>query len=104
MRSNINSGVSGNARDYASEITVLSQAGLTGEAQNLISNPQLQASSTPTQLASIRNGYVISEADRLRERCNYAAAYDEADPRYAKRSAKYRSDVRPWRGCTRAAK
>ncbi len=57
-------------RDYADQIAVLNQAGLTGEAQNLISNPQLQASSTPTQLASIRNGYVINEADRLREQGN----------------------------------
>ncbi|KDH39558.1 hypothetical protein AE09_03902 [Klebsiella pneumoniae BWH 46] len=30
-----------------------------------------------TQLASIRNGYVINEADRLREQGNYAAAYDK---------------------------
>ena len=67
VRNNISSGVSGNAGDYADQIAVLNQAGLTGEAQNLIRNPQLQASSTPTQLASIRNGYVINEADRLRE-------------------------------------
>ncbi len=77
VRNNISSGVSGNAGDYADQIAVLNQAGLTGEAQNLISNPQLQASSTPTQLASIRNGYVINEADRLREQGNYAAAYDK---------------------------
>ncbi|RAN86220.1 hypothetical protein B5P41_30560, partial [Bacillus sp. SRB_28] len=49
----------------------------TREAQNLLTNPQLQASSTPTQLASIRNGYVINEADHLREQGNYAAAYDK---------------------------
>ncbi len=77
VRNNISGGVSGNAGDYADQIAVLNQAGLTGEAQNLISNPQLQASSTPTQLASIRNGYVINEADRLREQGNYAAAYDK---------------------------
>lgn len=77
VRNNISSGVSGNAGDYADQIAVLNQAGLTGEAQNLISNPQLQASSAPTQLASIRNGYVINEADRLREQDNYAAAYDK---------------------------
>ncbi|HCJ7959490.1 TPA: BCSC C-terminal domain-containing protein [Klebsiella pneumoniae] len=29
------------------------------------------------KLASIRNGYVINEADRLREQGNYAAAYDK---------------------------
>jgi hypothetical protein len=58
-------------------VAVLNQAGLTNEAQTLLANPQLQASSTPTQLASIRNGYVINEADRLREQGNYAAAYDK---------------------------
>ncbi len=42
VRNNISSGVSGNAGDYADQIAVLNQAGLTGEAQNLISNPQLQ--------------------------------------------------------------
>lgn len=57
----------GNAGDYADQVTVLNQAGLTNEAQRLLTNPQLQASSTPTQLASIRNGYVINEADHLRE-------------------------------------
>jgi tetratricopeptide (TPR) repeat protein len=76
VRNNISGGVSGNAGDYADQVAVLNQAGLTGEAQTC-SNPQLQASSTPTQLASIRNGYVINEADRLREQGNYAAAYDK---------------------------
>jgi thioredoxin-like negative regulator of GroEL len=77
VRNNISGGISGNAGDYADQVTVLNQAGLTREAQNLLSNPQLQASSTPTQLASIRNGYVINEADHLREQGNYAAAYDK---------------------------
>ncbi|VDR23984.1 Cellulose synthase operon protein C precursor [Raoultella terrigena] len=77
VRNNISGGISGNAGDYADQVTVLNQAGLTREAQNLLTNPQLQASSTPTQLASIRNGYVINEADHLREQGNYAAAYDK---------------------------
>lgn len=77
VRSNINRGISGNAGDYADQITVLNQAGLTNEAQQLLTNPQLQANSTPTQLASISNGYVINEADHLREQGNYAAAYDK---------------------------
>ncbi|EPK7576466.1 cellulose synthase subunit BcsC-related outer membrane protein [Klebsiella michiganensis] len=77
VRNNINGGISGNAGDYADQVTVLNQAGLTNEAQRLLTNPQLQASSTPTQLASIRNGYVINDADRLREQGNYAAAYDK---------------------------
>ncbi|HAV2048839.1 cellulose synthase subunit BcsC-related outer membrane protein [Raoultella ornithinolytica] len=77
VRNNISGGISGNAGDYADQVTVLNQAGLIREAQNLLTNPQLQASSTPTQLASIRNGYVINEADHLREQGNYAAAYDK---------------------------
>jgi Tfp pilus assembly protein PilF len=77
VRNNISGGITGNAGDYADQVAVLNQAGLTNEAQTLLSNPQLQASSTPTQLASIRNGYVINEADRLREQGNYAAAYDK---------------------------
>ncbi|HEY2454940.1 MAG TPA: cellulose synthase subunit BcsC-related outer membrane protein [Scandinavium sp.] len=77
VRNNISSGVQGNVGDYADQVTVLNQAGLTREAQSLLSNPTLQAGSTPTQLASIRNGYVINEADRLREQGNYAGAYDK---------------------------
>ena len=77
VRNNISGGISGNAGDYADQVSVLNQAGLTNEAQALLTNPQLQATSTPTQLASIRNGYVINEADRLREQGNYAAAYDK---------------------------
>ncbi|EMX0853074.1 BCSC C-terminal domain-containing protein [Pluralibacter gergoviae] len=76
VHGNISRGVKGNVGDYADQITVLNQAGLTGEAQALVSNPTLQADSTPTQLAGIRNGYVIQEADRLREQGNYATAYD----------------------------
>lgn len=77
VRSNIAQGVKGNAGDYADQVAVLNQAGLRSEAQTLLSNPELQANSTPTQLAGIRNGYVINEADKLREQGNYAAAYDK---------------------------
>ncbi|MCS2163916.1 cellulose synthase subunit BcsC-related outer membrane protein [Scandinavium sp. H11S7] len=77
VRNNISGGVQGNVGDYAEQVKVLNQAGLSREAQNLLSNPTLQASSTPTQLASIRNGYVINEADHLREQGNYAGAYDK---------------------------
>lgn len=77
VRNNISGGITGNAGDYADQVSVLNQAGLTNEAQALLTNPQLQATSTPTQLASIRNGYVINEADRLREQGNYAGAYDK---------------------------
>ena len=77
VRNNINSGVRGGAGDYADQVTVLNQAGLTSEAQALLANPTLRAESTPTQLASLQNGYVVNDADRLREQGNYAAAYDK---------------------------
>lgn len=77
VRSNMQNGVQGNAGDYADQLAVLNQAGLTSEAQRFISDPTLMARSTPTQLASARNGYVINEADTLREQGNYAAAYDK---------------------------
>lgn len=77
VRSNMREGVQGNAGDYADQVSVLNQAGLSGEAQSFLSNPELLARSTPTQLAGVRNGYVINEADQLREQGNYAAAYDK---------------------------
>jgi Tfp pilus assembly protein PilF len=77
VRSNMQRGVQGNAGDYAGQVAVLNQAGLTTEAQSFLSSPELQARSTPTQLAGIRNGYVINEVDRLREQKQYAAAYDK---------------------------
>lgn len=77
VRNNMQRGVQGSAGDYAAQVAVLNQAGLTSEAQNFLSSPELQARSTPTQLASIRNGYVINEVDRLREQKQYAAAYDK---------------------------
>ncbi|ABP62593.1 cellulose biosynthesis protein BcsC [Enterobacter sp. 638] len=77
VRSNMREGVKGNAGDYADQVAVLNQAGLNGEAQSFLSNPELLSRSTPTQLAGVRNGYVINEADQLREQGNYAAAYDK---------------------------
>lgn len=77
VRGNMQRGVQGNAGDYAAHVAVLNQAGLGNEAQSFLSNPALQARSTPTQLAAIRNGYVINEVDRLREQKQYAAAYDK---------------------------
>lgn len=77
VRENLRQGVRGNAGDYADQVTVLNKAGLDNEAQAFLANPELQARSTPTQLAGIRNGYVINEADQLREQGNYAAAYDK---------------------------
>ena len=77
VRSNMQRGVQGNAGDYAAQVAVLNQAGLNSEAQSFLSSPELQSRSTPTQLAGIRNGYVINEVDRLREQKQYAAAYDK---------------------------
>jgi len=81
VHDNMRRGVQGNAGDYADQVAVLNQAGLGSEAQAWLASPELQsieaARSTPTQLASIRNGYVINEADRLRVQGNYAAAYDK---------------------------
>lgn len=77
VRSNMQEGVQGNAGDYADQVAVLNQAGLNSEAQRFLSSPELLARSTPTQLAGVRNGYVINDADRLREQGNYAAAYDK---------------------------
>lgn len=76
VRGNMRQGVQGNAGDYADQIAVLNQAGLNAEAQTFVESPEMQARSTPAQLAGVRNGYVINEADRLREQGNYAAAYD----------------------------
>jgi thioredoxin-like negative regulator of GroEL len=77
VRNNMNDGVKGNAGDYADQVAVLNQAGLNGEAQRFLASPELLSRSTPTQLAGVRNGYVINEADQLREQGNYAAAYDK---------------------------
>ncbi|RRZ91625.1 cellulose biosynthesis protein BcsC [Erwinia sp. 198] len=76
-RGNMQRGVQGNAGDYALQIAVLNQAGLSGEAQSFLNSPTLQANSTPDQLAGIQNGYLINEADRLRTQGKYAAAYDK---------------------------
>lgn len=77
VQSNMQRGVQGNAGDYAAQIAVLNQAGLSDDAQRFLNSPELQARSTPAQLAGIRNGYLINEVDRLREQRQYAAAYDK---------------------------
>ncbi|WP_096777762.1 cellulose biosynthesis protein BcsC [Izhakiella australiensis] len=76
-RGNMQLGVQGNAGDYAAQVAVLNQAGLNDEAQRFLSDPALQARSTSTQLAGLRNGYIINQADSLREQGQYAAAYDK---------------------------
>ncbi|WP_313626912.1 cellulose biosynthesis protein BcsC [Kosakonia sp.] len=77
VRESMKQGVQGNIGDYADQVAVLNQAGLNQEAQAFVSRPDVQARSTPAQLAGVRNGYVINEADQLREQGNYAAAYDK---------------------------
>ncbi len=76
VRANMQRGVQGNAGDYAAQVAVLNQAGLGAEGQAFLSKPELQSRSTSEQLAGLRNGEVINEADNLRERKQYAAAYD----------------------------
>jgi thioredoxin-like negative regulator of GroEL len=86
VRQNMRDGVKGNAGDYADQVAVLNQAGLSNEAQTFLQNPQIQSSTTPTEMANMRNGFVINQADQLREQGQYAAAYDklvvalQADP------------------------
>lgn len=86
VRQNMRQGVTGNAGDYADQVSVLNQAGLSNEAQAFLQNPQIQSGTSPTALASLRNGFVITQADQLREQGQYAAAYDklvvalQADP------------------------
>ena len=77
VRNNLRAGVNGDAGDYAAQAAVLTQAGLTGEADALLNNPRIVASSTPAELSRIRQGSVINEADDLRNRGQYAAAYDK---------------------------
>lgn len=77
VRGNMQRGVQGNVGDYATQVAVLNQAGLDNEAQRFLSLPELQARSTPKQLADIREGYLINDVDRLRQQKQYAAAYDK---------------------------
>ncbi|CAK8739605.1 hypothetical protein SODG_003145 [Sodalis praecaptivus] len=63
--------------DYAAQIGVLNQAGLTDEAAAFLNNPAIVAASTPAELSRLRQGAVINQADTLRERGQYAAAYDK---------------------------
>ncbi|WKZ92485.1 cellulose synthase subunit BcsC-related outer membrane protein [Chimaeribacter arupi] len=76
VRQSMQQGVKGNAGDYADQITVLNAAGLSSEAQAWLSNPAIQANSSPQQISTLRTGFVINEADQLREQGQNAAAYD----------------------------
>ncbi|WED20651.1 BCSC C-terminal domain-containing protein [Vibrio sp. JC009] len=76
VKQNIAGGIKGNASEYTNHVTVLYQAGLRTDAQNLLNDPKLRAKSTPEQLSQARNIFVIKEADRLRNMGSYAEAYD----------------------------
>ncbi|TQI79698.1 tetratricopeptide repeat protein [Serratia fonticola] len=77
VRDNMRLGVKGNAGDYAAQIAVLNQAGLSQEADAWLNNPALQARSTAKELSQMRNGSVINDADKLRLQGQYSAAYDK---------------------------
>lgn len=77
VRKNISGGIQGKAGDYAAQIGVLTQSGLTQEAEALLSNPAIQSSSSPIEISRLRMGSAINQADELREQGQYAAAYDK---------------------------
>ncbi|CRL43660.1 Cellulose synthase operon protein C precursor [Sodalis glossinidius str. 'morsitans'] len=77
VRANLRLGVHGAIGDYVAQIDVLNQAGLTDEAATVLNNPTIAASSTPQALSRLRQGVVISQEDTLRERGQYAAAYNK---------------------------
>ncbi|NKI74808.1 tetratricopeptide repeat protein [Dickeya sp. CFBP 2040] len=77
VRNNMQRGVQGNAGDYADQIGVLNQAGLSDDAQSWLNRPELVARSSTAQLDALRTGFVVREADRLRENQQYAQAYDK---------------------------
>ncbi|HAT6803321.1 TPA: cellulose synthase [Citrobacter freundii] len=76
VRESMQKGVQGNAGEYADQLDVLNEAGLSSEASSWLNNPELQARSTPGQLAGLQVGYSIHEADNLRLQGKYAEAYD----------------------------
>lgn len=77
VRQNMQNGVRGNAGDYAAQLNVLNQAGLTAEADAWLNNPAIQSRSSPVDISRLRTGSTINEADRLREQGQYALAYDK---------------------------
>ncbi|WP_413556163.1 cellulose synthase subunit BcsC-related outer membrane protein [Brenneria sp. L3-3Z] len=77
VRQNMQKGAQGNAGDYADQINVLNQAGLTEEANAWLNNPAIQSRSSPVDISRLRTGSIINEADTLREQGQYALAYDK---------------------------
>lgn len=76
VKQSINKGIQGNAGDYAPYMTVLEQIGDDDAAKALLASHEIQQNSTPEQLTTLRNIYVINQADRLREQQQYAQSYD----------------------------
>lgn len=76
VQQNMRQGVKGNIGDYAAQIGVLNQAGLTGEAEAWLNNPAIQASSSAIDIDRQRTGFVIKQAAQLSDNGQYAAAYD----------------------------
>lgn len=70
------SGIKGSVGDYAQQIDILTASGLTDEANRILTNPDLLARSSQMELTNIKMGAVINKADTLRERGQYAQAYD----------------------------
>lgn len=77
VRENMRRGVKGSAGDYAAQIAVLNQAGLSQEADAWLKNPALLAKSSTREIGQLRSGGVINEADKLRLQGQYGAAYDK---------------------------
>ncbi|WP_431223102.1 cellulose synthase subunit BcsC-related outer membrane protein [Serratia sp. L9] len=77
VRDNMRLGVKGNAGDYAAQIAVLNQAGLSQEADAWLNNPALRARSSTRDISQMRMGSVINDADKLRLQGQYSAAYDK---------------------------
>lgn len=77
VRKSMQEGVKGSVGDYAAQVSVLNQAGLTHEAQAWLNNPALQANSSSKDINQLRSNAIMNDADRLRLQGQYASAYDK---------------------------
>ncbi|MEA9389006.1 cellulose synthase subunit BcsC-related outer membrane protein [Acerihabitans sp. TG2] len=75
VKLNIAKGLHGSVSDYAAQTSVLNQAGLFAQAQAILNDPSLQSQSTAEEIAKVRSGSIIPQADKLREQGHVAAAY-----------------------------
>ncbi|MGN0908462.1 MAG: tetratricopeptide repeat protein, partial [Succinivibrio sp.] len=74
VQGGISSGAS--LSDYADTVTVYNELGLYDRARAITQDQNLIANSDPSSLATMRNGEVIRQADRLRTQGRSADAYD----------------------------